>query len=151
MLKNNRKLRGVVTSLLAGFFYGVAAVLTKVGVADFTSPFVGAAIAFLAGLVIMLPASARGVKAAVTGQRRDIIYVLASGVLAAGGIISYYAAFTTTPVAVVTSITSANPLVTILLANLFFQGVERISPRIIMGAVLVVGGVVLVTLGRNVA
>lgn len=150
MLKNNKKLRGIVFSLLAAFFYGVAAVLTRIGVRDYTSPIVGAAIAFVTGIVIMFPVSARGLKTGLKGNRTGILYLLLSGLLAALGIMAYYAAMTTTPVAVVTSITSANPLATILLAHVFFHHLERITPRVIIGAALVVAGVVVVTIGRHV-
>lgn len=149
MLKTDKKLRGIVVSLLAAFFYGVAAVLTRIGVRD-TSPIVGAAIAFLTGMVIMIPLSARGLSTGLKADRTSILYLLLSGLLASLGIMAYYAAMATTPVAVVTSITSANPLATILLAHVFFRRMERITKRVVMGAVLVVAGVVVVTIGRYV-
>ncbi len=136
-------------SLLAAFFYGVAAVLTKIGVVSYTSPIVGVAIALLTGTVVMLPAALKGPKAGMRGKRSAITYLLLAGVCSGTGATLYYVALATAKVTVATSITSANPLVTIMLTQLFFRRLERITPRIMMGAVLVVGGVILTTLGRN--
>lgn len=149
MAKDDRKLRGVALSLLAGFVYGIAAVLTRVGLVNFDSPIVGAGIAFFAGMVIMLPPSVRGLGSGIRGNHSDVIYVTASGVLSAAGIMAYYAAMSTTPVSVVTSITSANPLATILLAHVFFNRMERITKRVVIGAVIVVVGVAVVAIGRS--
>jgi drug/metabolite transporter (DMT)-like permease len=50
-------------------------------------------------------------------------------------------------VVVVSPIASVNPLMAIALAHLFLKRMERITPRIIAGAVLVVAGVTAIAIG----
>ena len=49
------------------------------------------------------------------------------------------------PVVVLSPVVSTNPLFTLLFASIFLRGVERITPRVVAGALLVVGGVVVLS------
>ena len=51
--------------------------------------------------------------------------------------------------AVVTPLASLNPLVTLTLAHLFLQRLERVTARMVGGTVMAVGGVVLVVVGST--
>ena len=53
------------------------------------------------------------------------------------------------PVVVVTPISSAFPLFTVVLVRLFLRGHETVNRRTVLGALCVVAGVILVTLTRN--
>ena len=49
-------------------------------------------------------------------------------------------------VVVVSPVLATNPLFTLILAAIFLRDIEQITPRIIVGALLVVAGVVVLSL-----
>ena len=50
-------------------------------------------------------------------------------------------------VVIISPIAAINPLITILLAQLFLSRIEKVSLSVFLGAMLAVGGVVLVIIG----
>ena len=46
---------------------------------------------------------------------------------------------------VISPVLATNPLFTLLFASIFLRGVERITPRVVLGALLVVAGVVVLS------
>ena len=60
---------------------------------------------------------------------------------------SLYYAFTMSDVVIISPIAAINPLITILLAQLFLSRIEKVSLAVFLGAMLAVGGVVLVIIG----
>ena len=70
-----------------------------------------------------------------------------SGIAASSGVAFNYSALSLAPVVVVAPVSSVSPLISLSLAYVFLKQLERITLRIWIGACLVVGGVILVTLG----
>ncbi|MBI3089670.1 MAG: EamA family transporter [Candidatus Tectomicrobia bacterium] len=77
--------------------------------------------------------------------RRTQAYVLGTGLCSSIGVLFYWLALSRESVAVVVSINSAFPLLTILLSAILLRQDERITLRLVLGALLVVAGVVIVT------
>ena len=73
-------------------------------------------------------------------------YSAAAGLLQAAALLAVYAALSLGMVAVVVPLYTSSPLFVLPLSALFLRGVERVTPRIVAGAVAVVVGVVLVAL-----
>ena len=65
------------------------------------------------------------------------------------GVSFWYLAFNEAPVVLVAPAAGTYPLVAILLSYIFLQRLERVTWRIVLGAVLVVGGVALIATGTN--
>ena len=72
-----------------------------------------------------------------------------SGIASASGVTFLYFALSKSPVVVVSPVVAINPLITLTLAHLLLQRLERITKRTIMGTLLVVLGVVIITLSRT--
>ena len=70
-----------------------------------------------------------------------------SGLASAWGVASLYLSLEQVSVVVASPVAGANPLVAILMTHIFLQRLERVSIRTVIGAVLVVAGVALVTIG----
>lgn len=140
---------GIAFGIGAGLSYGVSAVLVRQCLGAMAPPLVGAAIAMLCGTLGLLVIGGHGVKASLVGNRKALILLLLAGVAAACGIISSFFALSMAPVVVVSPLQSTTPLFTLLWSWLFLGWLERITPRLVLGSILVVSGIALITFGRT--
>lgn len=131
----------------AGVAYGVSAVLIRKGVGELAPPLVGAAMAMLFGAIGLFLAAGRGVRPDLNKGRKSVLLLIASGFVAACGVLSTYFALSLAPVVVVTPVQSTTPIFTLLWSWLFLGSLEKITPRLVIGSFMVVGGIVLITLG----
>lgn len=132
--------------------YGTAAVLIREGVSTYGSPLAGVTVALATGLVLLAPLAWRARRQQVPGWRPGrvaILFVLASGFSSLLGFSANVYALSRLPVVVATPITSAYPLITVLLVRLLLRRHETVNRRTAWGALLVAAGVVLVTVGRH--
>jgi len=142
---------GYLLALGAAASYGTSAVLIRTGTTRYGAPLTGITIALLVGMLALAPLAARARKSQEPGWkpgRTAILFVFASGLSSLLGFGSNTVALSLLPVVVVTPISSAYPLVAVLLVRLFLHEHEQVTRRTALGAVLVVAGVILVTLSR---
>ena len=78
---------------------------------------------------------------------RGWVVVSMSGLASAFGVTSFYLSLDRVSVVIASPVAGANPLVAILMTHIFLQRLERVSVRTVVGAILVVAGVALVTIG----
>ena len=137
----------VLFPVVGAVFFAADNVVRKAALRDLPSPLVGLTIAVATSFVLALavhvlqsPAGKRAVLGAGTP------YFAAAGILQAGALLAVYAALSMGMVAVVVPLYTSSPLFVLPLSALFLRGVERVTPRIVIGAVAVVLGVVLVAL-----
>ena len=81
-------------------------------------------------------------------KKRAVGFLLIAGVAAALGVMSSFFALSMAPVVLVSPIQSTNPLFSLLWSRLFLGHLERITPRVVIGTIMVVAGVALITIGR---
>ena len=62
-----------------------------------------------------------------------------------------YFALSKAPVVVISPVVAISPLVSLALAHLFLQRLEKITVRTVVGTLLVVLGVAIVALSRNIS
>lgn len=136
----------------AAICYGTASPLLKIGLREWGSVLTGITIALLAGLLAVAPlafAARRGQGPGWRPERRAILFVLASGCTALLGFGSNTFALSQLPVVVVAPISSTYPLITVLLVRIFLRHSEALTPRIALGAALIVLGVICVTVSQR--
>jgi drug/metabolite transporter, DME family len=75
-------------------------------------------------------------------------YYLAAGLAISVGMVAIYYALDLGEVVVVIPISSTGPLFPLALTALFLKGVERVTLKIVLGALLIISGVVLLTLWK---
>ena len=94
-------------------------------------------------------ATVRGKRGFQSAQPRSYAYFAASGVLTAVALLSLFTALSLPAgrVAIVESMASTAPLFTTLFAYVLLRDLERVTRGVVAGAVLVVVGAALVTLG----
>ena len=130
----------------AAMCYGTSAVLIREGMtAKMAPPLVGATVALFWGTLALLPQTILNMKSFRHTNRKGYALFLLAGVAASMGMMSNFFGLSMAPVVVVTPLTSINPLVTIVLAGVFLKRLEKVTLRIVMGAALVVAGVIVIT------
>jgi drug/metabolite transporter (DMT)-like permease len=143
---------GYLFAFGAAAAYGTSGVLIKSGLNAYGSPFTAITIATLTGLLVLSPLAIGSWRSQGKGwrpERRALLFILASGLCAITGFSSNTLALSQLPVTVVAPISSAYPLVTVLLVLLFLRRTEVVSWRTILGAALIVSGIILIALNRN--
>jgi len=139
---------GIAFGIGAALAYGAGSVLIRQGLSELAPPLVGAAISLLSGTLVLLIITARDLKASLPHNRKAVGFFLLSGLGTGLGILSSFFALSLAPVVIVSPLQSTNPLFALLWSYLFLRRLERITPRLISGSILVVFGVTLITIGR---
>ena len=82
-------------------------------------------------------------------NRQSIGYFAGGGAFESLGLLLVLYALTYGPVVVVTPLTATLPLWVVLGSKLFLRDLEKITPRIVAGAALVVAGTIAITLAKT--
>ena len=149
---------GYLMALGAGASYGATNVMAKQTLEVFDSPLVITTLSMVVGIVVLAPLV--GVSTAQSGVHREtgqgvsknlwsLRWVALAGIASGIAVISLYFAVQRTDVVVISPIVSSSPLITLLLSHLFLARLEQVTRRLVFGAMLTVGGVVLVVLGNQ--
>ncbi len=134
-------LTGVAFGLAAAISYGSAQVITRQSLGDLAPPLVGSAIALFWGTLGFALLSARSLGGRGEHLWRGVAFFATGGVFSAMGVLLMFFALGRGQVVVISPVLATNPLFTLLFAAILLRGVERITPRILVGALLVVSGV----------
>ncbi len=142
-------LLGCLVAFGAAIGYGAGNVVSKEIVTNYATPLVTASMSLMFGTLYLFPMAFRTLPEVRRAPRREVGFITASGILQGLGVTSMMTALSKMPVVVAAPIGSLNPLIALILAYFLLKQMERITPRIIIGTILAVAGVVLVILGRN--
>jgi drug/metabolite transporter, DME family len=140
----------LVIPLLSATFFGVVAILRKLALSQ-TGPVLGTAVnataAFVAFTIFLAVA---GQRRAFVCRGRSLAYFVAAGLAENTSVFLTIVALSVGTVSVVMPLTGSAPIFVLLLSVLFLKGIDRLTPRIVLGTLLIVLGVYLVTaLGRH--
>ena len=147
---NKIKYYGFIFAVCAAFLYALSALVVKKITDDFSSPMVASAFSILFGLL----ATGSVFFGTVNREARSLagrswILISLSGCASALGVSGWYLALNITPVVVVAPIVAVYPLVTIAIASLFLRGIEKVTRQTVIGAIIVVIGVLFVGFGTQ--
>lgn len=144
---DRRSLLGYLTGLGAAASYGGSNLVAKSLSQEFGSPLVVAALGTFFGIIVLWPLAGREVVTGLRTARDGLGLVVLSGLASSLGVISLYFALLRSDVVIVAPIASISPLVTLLMAHLFLDKLERVTRWILLGTALAVSGVALVIVG----
>lgn len=138
---------GYLSALVAAMAYGVTNVLGKKLVTDFGNPLVIATFTTMFGMLIFALFVGKQTPDEIRiAPRRSLLFIVLAGITATAGLAMMYGALTQARVIIVAPIAALNPLIAIFLAHIFLRRLERVTFRIVVGALLVVAGVTAITL-----
>jgi uncharacterized membrane protein len=139
--------RGASLPMAAALLFGLEPVFASIGFREGTAALLGGAIMTAFGSLALL--SYLCVRRSVPrpgslppGEGRW--YVL-SGLASAVSILGYYGGLSVARVGVVVPIVQTSPLLVVAFSAVFLRDLERITPRLVAGAVVIIGGAVLVS------
>lgn len=141
-----RVVRGYAFALAAAMSYGASNVITRHAVTELAPPLAGSAIALAWGTLFIFMTQARVMRWSGPRIMNSLLFFAVSGIFASLGFLFSVFALKEAPVVLVTPVTSTHPLFTLLFAALLLRGLERVTPRLFLGAALVVLGVAVLTL-----
>jgi drug/metabolite transporter, DME family len=129
---------------------GASQVVRKFGLAAVPHPFLAAAVTATSSFVVSVVTMWYVEKTQETWKmnRRCFWWFLAAGVTISLAMTCIYYALDLGKVSVVIPISSTGPLFSLILTAIFLRDVERVTPRIVISAGMIVGGVMLITLWK---
>ena len=137
---------GYLFTILAATSTGLSAVLFKIVLLRLPSPLFGAWLGACLGVVLypfvafLFPSGER------FGLRRSAWpWLICGGASMATAIYSLFAAIHHGMVSIVTTLYQISPLIVLVLAILFLRKLERVTPRVVAGGLMTVGGGMLVS------
>ena len=137
--------RDLVYPFVSAMCFGVVAILRKLGL-GLAGPLFDSAINITAALIASTTfVLAAGKLPAIRYDRRSFLYFAGGGAFENTGVFLLIFALGLGEVSVVVPLAGTSPLFVLLLAYCFPSGIERLSWRLITGAVLIVLGVFLLT------
>jgi drug/metabolite transporter (DMT)-like permease len=129
----------IALPVAAAAIRALAQVLTKAGLALWESPYAAGLIGYtVSAAVILIAARAGG--APKIDDRRAVPWFVATGFFNGGSLFLMYVALAKGQVSLVSPIVATYPLFTLALSMLMLRH-ERVTPRVVVGAVLTVAGV----------
>jgi drug/metabolite transporter (DMT)-like permease len=141
--------KDVIYPLLGAVAFGVSTTLRKSGLMTVPLPLLAAAVTVgTAFVVLLLIIRVRGGRQALKFHRQSDGWMFGAALVNTGAILSFFSALNLGKVVRVEPLVACNPLLTILWAAIFLRQIERLSPRIIFGALVTVAGTVLVVTAR---
>ena len=145
-----RRKRDLLLPLLAALFFSLAVVLRKKGLLILDSPILGVTIGFATSLLVylvMLLFSA-DMRRNISITEKDLPRLVGTGVFMTAAWFCIFKALSTGDAIIVTPLASLHPLVVVGLNKLFLKDKSEVSSKIVIGAVLVVAGVILITIDQ---
>lgn len=135
--------------LLASLLGGFSQILRKFGLGAVPHPFLAAAVTATSSFVISLATLwVWGKKETFLLNRECLPFYLAAGIAVSLGMVSIYYALDLGKVTVVIPISSTGPLFALTLSAIFLRDVERVTLKIVLGAGLIIAGVLLISLWK---
>ncbi len=139
------QLKGIISCLGAGLFWGASGVLIRPAVREIGSPFVGVFVSYIAAALIMAGLLFRRQQRGhlVKLNRSALVPITIAGVLTSVANFFRYSALSYSPVSLVRPIESTYILYLLLFSFLFNRKIEVFTPKVIIGMLLVVAGTVI--------
>ena len=152
MSADRRAAFGYLMALVAAACYGGTNVIAKELTQEYGSPLMISSISLMFGIILLWPLAGREAVSALRASRMNPGFAISaglSGLAAATGVISLYFALERADVAVVSPIVSINPVITLVLAQLFISRMENLTKWLFLGVGITVAGVAIVSLGST--
>lgn len=144
--ESNWRLLDIFLPLGAALVSAISQSLRKQGLNILPDPFVAAATVTSVTLTLFMIFLFSTKRTAQLRMRREsFLFFLIAALVALLAQVSNFIALSRADVSVIIPLLNTTPLFTVLFSSLFLRGMETITPRIILGAALMVAGVITIT------
>jgi drug/metabolite transporter (DMT)-like permease len=133
--------RGVIYALGATLLFGIRPLILKAGLLDAHLPVAASTIGAIAALMYALAMEdLRNLR--VTKLDTAVALFVIGGVVQTASQLALTVGIAEGEVSVVYTLTACSPLVTLVFTRLFLRGVDEVTPRLVVGALITVAGVI---------
>ncbi|MGH7930401.1 MAG: DMT family transporter [Candidatus Binatia bacterium] len=141
--------KDVIFPVLGAVAFGISTNLRKSGLMALQVPVLGAAVTLgTAFLVLLGIIYVRGGRGALIFHRQSNGWLFGAALLNTAAILSFFSALNLGQIVRVEPLVACNPLLTLLFAAIFLRQLEKLSARVVVGALVTVVGTVLVVTVR---
>jgi uncharacterized membrane protein len=143
-----RKRGDLILPIFAAIFYAFAVVLRKMGLNILNSPIFGVTVGFTTSLIAYsaIFVFSKRSRLYISFKADDLLLFAAAGVSLAVAWLFLFYALSYGDVVIVAPLASLHPLVVVGLSYFFLKEIEKVTQKIVLGAIIVVLGVVLITI-----
>jgi drug/metabolite transporter (DMT)-like permease len=142
--------KDAIYPVLAALAFGISSNLRKAGLTEVPRPLLGAAVTLgTAFLVLLLIIQLRGGRQALAWNAEGAKWMIAGALVNTCALLSFFSALNIGQIVRIEPLVACNPLLSIVWTGIFLRGIERLTGRIITGALITVAGTLLVVTARH--
>jgi len=147
----NRNSKDLIFPLLSALFFSFAIVTRKMGLNILDSPIFGVTVGFVTSMVIysLVCLGSKKLRSSISVKKQDLPLFLWTGIFLTAAWLTLFYALSYGEAIIVTPLASLHPLFVLVLSYFFLGQVEKITKGILVGACVVVTGVLLITTGQT--
>ena len=147
----NRNSKDLIFPLLSALFFSFAIVTRKMGLNILDSPIFGVTVGFVTSMVIysLVCLGSKKLRSSISVKKQDLPLFLGAGIFLTAAWLTLFYALSYGEAIIVTPLASLHPLFVLVLSYFFLGKVEKITKGILVGACVVVAGVLLITTGQT--
>ena len=147
----NRNSKDLIFPLLSALFFSFAVVTRKMGLNILDSPIFGVTVGFVTSMVIysLVCLGSKKLRSSISVKKQDLPLFLGAGIFLTTAWLTLFYALSYGEAIIVTPLASLHPLFVLVLSYFFLGEVEKITKGILVGACVVVAGVLLITTGQT--
>ena len=147
----NRNSKDLIFPLLSALFFSFAIVTRKMGLNILDSPIFGVTVGFVTSMVIysLVCLGSKKLRSSISVKKQDLPLFLGAGIFLTTAWLTLFYALSYGEAIIVTPLASLHPLFVLVLSYFFLGKVEKITKGILVGACVVVAGVLLITTGQT--
>ena len=141
------RLIDTIFPISAALISAISQSLRKQALAIVPDPIVAVAVVTTVSLILLLVfVFATGRKSQFRMERDGLLFFLCAALIAASAQVANFIALGRGELSVIIPLLNTTPLFTVFFSAVFLRNIERVNLRIVLGAALMVGGVVLITI-----
>ncbi len=139
---------GLLCAVAGAAAYGTGHVIARHVVTSAAPAPVTAAYTLFFGMLFLLSVSVPHLKRDLRAPRWALIMMTLAGICSSFGLLLMYTALARAPVTLASPIVASYPLIAMIFSHIFLKQLERVTLRMVLGAILVAVGMTFVVLGR---
>ena len=141
--------KDILYPMLGAVVFGISTTLRKAGISEVQDALWGAPVTVGMAFWVLLPiVRIRGGRRVLALNPQGNRWLVGAALVNAGAILSFFSALNIGSIVRVESLVACNPLLTILWTGIFLRRIEKLSGRIVWGALVTVAGTVLVVTAK---
>ena len=141
-------LLGMVIAVAAAMSYASSQVMARQLVTESVAPLVLSFLSMAFGVGFFAVQGTREFRKDRSAPRRAFAFMALAGATGSAASATTFIALSYAPVATVSPVVGASPLISVFLAHRFLERLERVTPRLWIGVAMVVAGIALITLSN---